>query len=77
MKLVVILMQWVKCLVMIFVSIKHLRVNSISNNALKKIQMIKEDEQKNFGKWLSDICTASTVSEYCMICNNIEKKVEQ
>ena len=39
--------------------------------------MMKEDEQKTFRKWLSDICTASTVSEYHMICNNIEKKVEQ
>ena len=39
--------------------------------------MMKEDERKTFRKWLSDICTASTVSEYRMICNNIEKKVEQ
>ena len=39
--------------------------------------MIKEDERKTFHKWLSDICTASTVSKYHMICNNIEKKVEQ
>ena len=39
--------------------------------------MMKEDEQKTFHKWLSDICTASTVSEYRMICNNIKKKVEQ
>ena len=77
MKLVVILMQLVKCSVMIFVSIRHLPVNSISNNALKKIQMMKEDERKTFHKWLSDICTASTVSEYHIICNNIEKKVEQ
>ena len=38
---------------------------------------MKEDEQKTFRKWLSDICTVSTVSEYRMICNNIEKKVEQ
>ena len=38
---------------------------------------MKEDERKTFRKWLSDICTASTVSEYRMICNNIEKKVEQ
>ena len=43
----------------------------------KKIQIMKEDERKTFHKWLSDICTASTVSEYRMICNNIEKKVEQ
>ena len=39
--------------------------------------MMKEDERKTFCKWLSDICNASTVSEYHMICNNIEKKVEQ
>ena len=38
---------------------------------------MKEDEQKTFRKWLSDICTASTVSKYHIICNNIEKKVEQ
>ena len=45
--------------------------------AEKKIQIMKEDEQKTFRKWLSNICTASTVSKYHMICNNIEKKVEQ
>ena len=45
--------------------------------AEKKIQMMKEDEWKTFRKRLSDIFTASTVSEYRMICNNIEKKVEQ
>ena len=38
---------------------------------------MKEDEQKTFRKWLSDICTALTVSEYRIICNDIEKKVEQ
>ena len=39
--------------------------------------MMKEDEWKTFCKWFSDICTVSTVSKYRMICNNIEKKVEQ
>ena len=38
--------------------------------------MMKEDEWKTFRKRLSDVCTASTLSEYRMICNNIEKKVE-
>ena len=28
---------------------------------------MKEDERKTFRKWLSDICTASTVSEYRII----------
>ena len=45
--------------------------------AEKKIQLMKEDERKTFHKWLNDLCSASTVTEYCTICINIEKKVEQ